>query len=114
MLEGYPAFVFCLMIVIVVILSVGVVWLRKRVDSVEYVLERQVSSVEDLCEELDEKLKEVDKLKNRITELETQFDVTEAYVNCMFMVNVTANSAMMEQLRRKENENSGRSQKRKK
>ena len=114
MLEGYPAFIFCLMVVIVVILSVGVVWLRKRVDSVEYTLERQADSVEDLCEELEEKLMEIDKLKSRIDYLVTQFDVTEAYVNCMFMVNVTSNSAMMEQFRRKNNENSGRSQKRKK
>lgn len=113
MLEGYPEFVFCLMVVIVVILSVGVVWLKGRVDFVEDALERQVASVADLYERLAEDSKEVDKLKNRINELEARFDVTEAYVNCMFKVNVMANSAMLKQLRRKDNENSRRSKTRK-
>lgn len=114
MLEGYPAFIFCLMVVIVVILSVGVVWLKGRVDFVEDALERQVASVADLYERLAEDIKEVNKLKNRMNELEAHLNVTEAYVNCMFRVNVIANSCMMKKLRRKENENSRRSQKRKK
>ena len=114
MLEGYPAFIFCLMITTVVILVSVVVWLKGRLDSTEKILEKQVDSVDGLYERLAEKQKELDSLKSRVNDLETQLAVIDAYVNCMFRVNVTANSAMMEKLRRKENENSRRSQKRKK